>query len=120
MSLETTVRSLEDQLHEQLDYSLPGSAQYIIERRSVAFQPAAGDGFSPNGVRSMTFRMSGTGFIDPSTIRLAGTITPVGATPLAPCSPAHGMFSEGASSAVAYPVKLFRTSTRSRSTTIAS
>ena len=94
MSLDAYAKTLQQAMHHKLDYSLANTADYVLERRSVKFFPLAGDKFSPNSTRTASFRLTGTSYVDPSTVRLCGNFKNKTARAMDPTSAAHGMWSE--------------------------
>ena len=55
---------------DSLYFKLPGSGQYVVDRRSCAFQSDGGNSYSSsNGTRVLKFRINGEGWLDPSTVR---------------------------------------------------
>ena len=105
MSLDAYAKTLQSQLHHKLDYSLSATADYILERRSIRFFPLAGDKFAPNSTRTCSFRLTGSGYIDPSTVRLCGTFHNKKDVALQPTSAAHGLWSEARIIAAGSPIE---------------
>ena len=105
MSLDAYTKTLQASLHHKLDYSLPNVAEYILERRSVKCFPMAGDKFAPNSTRTCAFRLTGSGYIDPSTVRLCGTFHNKKTVALQPNSAVHGLWSEARIIAAGSPVE---------------
>ena len=68
--METSVSATEDQLVDSLSFKLPSTANYIVNREDVTFFPANGDEFSPTGVKILRFTISGTGWLDPRSVRV--------------------------------------------------
>ena len=58
-------------LVDSLSFKLPGSGQYVTDRRSVTFQTDGGNVYSSqSGSRILKFRLNGEGWLDPSTVRV--------------------------------------------------
>ena len=68
--MEHTLNASEDALIEPLTFNLPNSANFITDRRSVSFFPSNGNKFSPQGVKILRFMITGTDWLDPSTLRV--------------------------------------------------
>lgn len=70
--MENYLNSTDDQLIKNLDYSLPSSTNYIIDRRSVLFQPLGGSEYSHRSNRIIKFRLTGSdsAWLDPATVRI--------------------------------------------------
>ena len=61
----------EEVLVDALSFKLPGSGQYIQERRSVTFHTEGSNTYSPTArTRVMRFKLSTEGWLDPSTVRI--------------------------------------------------
>ena len=61
----------EDLLVDSLSFNLPGSGQYVVDRRSCTFHTDGGNSYSSlNGARVLKFRLNGEGWLDPSTVRI--------------------------------------------------
>jgi hypothetical protein len=61
----------EDLLVDSLSCKLPGSGQYVVDRRSVTFHTEGSNSYSSlSGTRVLKFRLNGEGWLDPSTVRL--------------------------------------------------
>ena len=58
-------------LIEQLEFKLPSSSSYALERRLVSAYPSGASQFSPDGVRIMRFVLTGENWLDPATLRCA-------------------------------------------------
>jgi len=67
--METSLSATEDQLVDSLSFKLPTTANYITNREDVTFFPANGNEFSPTGVKILRFTISGTGWLDPRSVR---------------------------------------------------
>ena len=64
--MESITNAAEEVLIDSLSFKLPGSGQYIQERRSVTFQTEGSNSYSPNsGTRVMRFKLSTEGWLDP-------------------------------------------------------
>ena len=68
--METSLSATEDQLVDSLSFKLPTTANYIVNREDVTFFPANGNEFSPTGVKILRFTISGTGWLDPRSVRV--------------------------------------------------
>ena len=68
--MEHTLSASEDALIESLTFNLPNSANFITDRRSVSFFPSNGNEFSPQGVKILRFMITGTDWLDVSTLRV--------------------------------------------------
>jgi hypothetical protein len=68
--MEHHLNSTEDALIESLSFKLPNSANFITDKRSVSFYPSNGNEFSPQGVKILRFMLTGTDWLDPSTLRI--------------------------------------------------
>ena len=87
--MEAHVATAEDQLVPGLSYKLPSAANFIQSRSSVTQFAQGGNQYKPTGVRLIRFQLSdgmggggGGAFLDPSTLRLAYTITNTGSDDL--------------------------------------
>ena len=69
--MESITNNAEDLLVDSLSFKLPGSGQYVTDRRSVTFHTEGSNSYSPlNGTRVLKFRINGEGWLDPSTVRI--------------------------------------------------
>ena len=68
--METSLSVTEDQLVDSLSFKLPSTANYILDRQDVTFFPANGNEFSPTGVKILRFHITGTGRLDPRSVRI--------------------------------------------------
>jgi hypothetical protein len=68
--MEHHLNSTEDALIESLSFKLPNSANFITDKRSVSYYPSNGNEFSPQGVKILRFMLTGTDWLDPSTLRV--------------------------------------------------
>ena len=68
--MEHSLAATEDALIESLTFNLPNSANFITDRRSVSFFPSNGNEFSPQGVKILRFMITGTDWLDPSSLRV--------------------------------------------------
>jgi hypothetical protein len=69
--MESITGAAEEILIEALSFKLPGSGQYIQERRSVTYQAEGSNMYSPSaGTRVLRFKLASEGWIDPSTVRI--------------------------------------------------
>ena len=68
--MESITNAAEEILFGSLSFKLPGSCQYIQERRSVSFQTEGSNSYGANaGTRVIRFKLSTEGWLDPSTVR---------------------------------------------------
>ena len=71
MYMESITNHAEYLLVDSLSFSLPGSGQYVVDRRSVTFHTDGSNSYSSlNETRVLKFRLNGEGWLDPSTVRL--------------------------------------------------
>ena len=69
--MESITNNAEDLLVDSLSFKLPGSGQYVTDRRSVSFHPDGSNIYNArNGTRVIKFRLNGEGWLDPSTVRV--------------------------------------------------
>ena len=68
--METHIQAVDDALIDSLSFKLPNSANFINDRRSVSFFPSGGNSYSPNGVKIIKFVITGSDWLDPSTVRV--------------------------------------------------
>ena len=68
--MEHHVQSIDDALIGGLSYELEAGASYITNRRSVSYFASGGNQYSPNGVRVISFNLTGDQLLDPSTFRV--------------------------------------------------
>jgi hypothetical protein len=69
--MESLTNAAEEILIEALSFKLPGSGQYINERRSVTYQAEGSNTYSSTaGTRVLRFKLSSEGWLDPSTVRI--------------------------------------------------
>ena len=69
--MESITNNAEYFLVDSLSFKLPGSGQYVVDRRSVTFHTEGSNSYSAlNGTRVLKFRLNGEGWLDPSTVRL--------------------------------------------------
>jgi hypothetical protein len=69
--MESVSNNAEYLLVDSLSFKLPGSGQYVVDRRSVTFHIEGSNSYSAlNGTRVLKFRLNGEGWLDPSTVRL--------------------------------------------------
>ena len=75
---------------------MPGSGQYVVDRRSCSFQTDGGNSYSAsNGTRVLNFRINGEGWLDPSTVRIIFDVLntdPYFNKTLKPSGYCHGFF----------------------------
>jgi hypothetical protein len=69
--MESITNNAEDLLVDSLSFKLPGSGQYVVDRRSVTFHTEGSNSYSASsGARVIKFRLHGEGWLDPSTVRM--------------------------------------------------
>ena len=69
--MESIKNNTEDLLVDSLSFKLPGSGQYVTDRRSCTFHTEGSNSYSAsNGTRVLKFRINGEGWLDPSTVRV--------------------------------------------------
>ena len=68
--MESISSAAEEVLVDSLSFNLPGSGQYVQERRSVTFHTEGSNSYSAQaGTRVIRFKLSTEGWMDPSTAR---------------------------------------------------
>ncbi len=68
--MESITSAAEEVLVDSLSFKLPGSGQYVQERRSVTFHTEGSNSYSAAaGTRVIRFKLSTEGWMDPSTAR---------------------------------------------------
>jgi hypothetical protein len=68
--MESITSSAEEVLVDSLSFKLPGSGQYVQERRSVTFHTEGSNSYSSRGgTRVIRFKLASEGWLDPSTAR---------------------------------------------------
>ena len=68
--MESITSAAEEILVDSLSFKLPGSGQYVQERRSVTFHTEGSNSYSPQGgTRVIRFKLTAEGWLDPSTVR---------------------------------------------------
>ena len=68
--MESITSAAEEVLVDSLSFNLPGSGQYVQERRSVTFHTEGSNSYSPQGgTRVIRFKLTAEGWLDPSTVR---------------------------------------------------
>jgi hypothetical protein len=68
--MESISSAAEEVLVDSLSFKLPGSGQYVQERRSVTFHTEGSNSYSSQaGTRVIRFKLSSEGWLDPSTAR---------------------------------------------------
>lgn len=69
--METVIQSTEDQLIPALTFSLPKSAKYLIDRKSVTFWPTGSNIYkTTSGTKVIKFQLNSQDWIDPSSVRI--------------------------------------------------
>ena len=85
--MESFLSSSSTHILEGLDYRSRSVASYVERRSEVTFFPS-GNVFASNGVRSLIFTMSGSGYIDLSSLHLKCLVSNLDATKsLTPITP---------------------------------
>ena len=70
--IDAMLNSVEDHLIDGLSFKLSPGASYVTDRRSVTFHPAVSSIYSPSaGTKVICIDLTGDGWLDPSTVRLA-------------------------------------------------
>ena len=90
MYMESITAAAEEILVDALSFKLPGSGQYIQERKSVTFQTEGSNTYSPDaGTRVIRFKLSTEGWLDPSTVRFFMDVVNTDPSPtlIAPTNP---------------------------------
>ncbi len=68
--MESITSAAEEMLVDSLSFKLPGSGQYVQERRSVTFHTEGSNSYSAQaGTRVIRFKLATEGWMDPSTAR---------------------------------------------------
>ena len=68
--MESITSAAEEVLVDSLSFKLPGSGQYVQERRSVTFHTEGSNSYSAQaGTRVIRFKLATEGWMDPSTAR---------------------------------------------------
>ncbi len=69
--MESIASAAEEVLVDSLSFKLPGSGQYVQERRSVTYHTEGSNSYSPTGgTRVIRFKLSSERWLDPSTVRV--------------------------------------------------
>ena len=69
--MENITNAAEEVLVDALSFKLPGSGQYVQDRRSVTFHTEGSNSYQSNaGTRVMRFKLATEGWLDPSTVRV--------------------------------------------------
>ena len=69
--MESISAAADEILIDSLSFKLPGSGNYIQERKCVTFQTEGSNTYAPDqGTRVMRWRLSTEGWLDPSTVRV--------------------------------------------------
>ena len=94
--MESITNNAEDLLVDSLSFKLPGSGQYVVDRRSCTFHTEGSNVYSSrNGTRVIKFRLNGEGWLDPFTVRMMFDIVsdePLDEKTLKPIGHCHGFF----------------------------
>ena len=105
--MESISAAADEILIDSLSFKLPGSGNYIQERKCVTFQTEGSNTYAPDqGTRVMRWRLSTEGWLDPSTVRVfldvvnndPGAARPLPPAPwpqtkvLRPLGPVHAFF----------------------------
>ena len=71
IEMESITNAAEEVLVDALSFKLPGSGQYVQERRSVTFHPEGSNAYSAQaGTRVIRFKLATEGWLDPGTVRI--------------------------------------------------
>ena len=71
----------DESLLASLDFSLPNTTSYVQSRRLVSYYPSGASNFNPNGgVRVARFNLNGSSWLDPTNMRVIGSLTNTSAT----------------------------------------
>jgi hypothetical protein len=69
--MENITNAAEEVLVDSLSFKLPGSGQYVVDRRSTTWHPEGSNSYSSiAGTKTIRFRLAGDGWMDPSTFRI--------------------------------------------------
>ena len=69
--MESISAAADEILIDSLSFKLPGSGNYIQERKCVTFQTEGSNTYAPDqGTRVMRWRLATEGWLDPSTVRV--------------------------------------------------
>ena len=80
--MESITAAADEILIDSLSFKLPGSGQYIQERKSVTFQTEGSNTYSPDaGTRVIRFKLATEGWLDPSTVRFFMDVVNMDASP---------------------------------------
>jgi hypothetical protein len=95
--MESITSSAEEVLVDSLSFKLPGSGQYVQERRSVTFHTEGSNSYSSlGGTRVIRFKLATEGWMDPSTARFFFDVVnndpDGGAKKLRPLGAVHAFF----------------------------
>ena len=70
--MESITNAAEEVLVDALSFELPGSGQYVQERRAVTFHPEGSNAYSAQaGTRVIRFKLATEGWLDPGTVRIS-------------------------------------------------
>jgi hypothetical protein len=68
--MDSLVAGAEEILFDTLNFSLPKTAGYIVERKFSTFQTEGSNAYSAaSGTKIVRFRLASEGWLDPSTVR---------------------------------------------------
>ncbi len=95
--MESISAAAEEVLVDSLSFKLPGSGQYVQERRSVTFHTEGSNSYSAQaGTRVIRFKLATEGWMDPSTTRfffdVVNNDAAGAAKPLRPLGAVHAFF----------------------------
>ena len=97
--VDSMANSVEDYLFEGLSFKLQPGARYVTDRRSVNFFAAGSNVYtSESGARVVRINLTGDGWLDPATVRVAFTLLNTDATAnhiLRPVTGGWGFFRRG-------------------------
>ena len=93
--MEAIENAAEERLVDSLSFKLPGTGQYITDRRFTTWHTTGSNVYSPEiGTRVLKFRLGSEGWLDPQTFRIMFNVVNKGAAGeyLYPCPGAWGFF----------------------------
>ena len=69
--MQAITNSSEDTLVTSLRFKLPGTGNYVSERKNISYFPEGSGSYSAvSGTKVVKFRLSSDGWLDPSTFRI--------------------------------------------------
>ena len=70
--VEAVANGVEDKLVDGLSFKLPSGASYVTNRRTCTFHPQGSNIYeSSSGTRLIRIALTGTDWLDPSTLRVS-------------------------------------------------